>query len=209
MGLVLIGGGGHCRACIDVIEAHGGHRILGILDLPERVGDQLDGHPFIGTDEDIAALAAEGHSFLVTVGQIESSKTRERLLRVLERASADIATIVSPSAYVAHNAEVGRGTIVMHRALVNAGARVGVNCILNTMCLVEHDASVGNHCHVSTGAVVNGTCHVGNRVFIGSNSVIRNNVSICDDVVVGAGSVVVRDIAVPGIWLGNPSTRRS
>ena len=30
--LILIGGGGHCKSVIDVIEASNTHRILGILD---------------------------------------------------------------------------------------------------------------------------------------------------------------------------------
>lgn len=35
--LILIGGGGHCKAVIDVAET-AGYTILGILDIPEKVG---------------------------------------------------------------------------------------------------------------------------------------------------------------------------
>ena len=34
--LILVGGGGHCKACIDVIEEQGKFEILGILDLKDR-----------------------------------------------------------------------------------------------------------------------------------------------------------------------------
>ena len=30
--LLLIGGGGHCRSCIDVIEAEGKYKIAGIVN---------------------------------------------------------------------------------------------------------------------------------------------------------------------------------
>ncbi|MDQ0969199.1 FlaA1/EpsC-like NDP-sugar epimerase [Flavobacterium sp. W4I14] len=36
--IVLIGGGGHCKACIDVIEETGEYEILGILDQKENIG---------------------------------------------------------------------------------------------------------------------------------------------------------------------------
>ena len=34
--IVLIGGGGHCKACIDVIEVEGKYNIIGIIDVPEN-----------------------------------------------------------------------------------------------------------------------------------------------------------------------------
>ena len=34
--IVLIGGGGHCRSCIDVVEEEDKHRIVGIVDLETK-----------------------------------------------------------------------------------------------------------------------------------------------------------------------------
>ncbi len=36
--IILIGGGGHCKACIDVIEQENKYTIAGIIDVPEKVG---------------------------------------------------------------------------------------------------------------------------------------------------------------------------
>lgn len=46
---------------------------------------------------------------------------------------------------------------------------------------------------------------IGNRVSIGSNATVLP-VTICSDVVIGAGSVVTKNIAVAGIYAGNPAT---
>ena len=54
--IILIGGGGHCKACIDVIEAQGEYKITGILDVPSHVGQVILNYPIIGTDEDISEL---------------------------------------------------------------------------------------------------------------------------------------------------------
>ena len=36
--LILMGGGGHCRSAIDVIEAEGSLRIMGVLEDPTLEG---------------------------------------------------------------------------------------------------------------------------------------------------------------------------
>ena len=38
--LILLGGGGHCKSVIDVAES-AGYTILGILDKPETVGQEV------------------------------------------------------------------------------------------------------------------------------------------------------------------------
>ena len=45
---------------------------------------------------------------------------------------------------------------------------------------------------------------LGNRVSVGTNATILP-VMICDRVVIGAGAVVTKDIAVAGIYAGNPA----
>lgn len=187
--LVLIGGGGHCKACIDVIEATGKWSILGILDREERVGEEVLGYRIVGTDEQIRQLAADGVHFLVSIGQIRDVAPRRRAYECVKSANGKFATIISPLAYVSPSAVVGDGTIVMHRALVNASAVIGDNVIINTMALVEHDATVGKHCHVSTAAIVNGGAAIGAGSFIGSNAVIIQGAAVPDNDFVLAGTL--------------------
>ena len=137
--LILIGGGGHCKSCIDVVEQEGRYAIAGILDKPELVGTQLLNYPIIGADDEITKLA-ENHCFLITVGQIKSPAIRLAIYAKLKEAGAEIATIVSPRAYLSAHARLGEGSIVMHGATVNADAIIGNNCIINSHALVEHDA---------------------------------------------------------------------
>ena len=179
--LILIGGGGHCRSCIDVIESTGKYEIFGIIDRPVRNMSDVLGYPIIGTDDDLPALVKAGHSFLVTIGHIESPEIRVKLFETLQQLNAKIVTVISPRAYVSRFASIGRGTIIMHNAFVNAGATVGKNCIINTNSLIEHDVSIGDHNHISTGAIINGGVRIGPKCFLGSGcvakeySVIDNN----------------------------------
>lgn len=74
--IILIGGGGHCISCIDVIEQTGLYKIIGILDLPEKVGENVLGYPIIGTDENLEQFLPNCNDFFLTVGQIKSSALR-------------------------------------------------------------------------------------------------------------------------------------
>ncbi|MBE7175746.1 MAG: NeuD/PglB/VioB family sugar acetyltransferase [Mucilaginibacter polytrichastri] len=192
--LVLIGGGGHCRACIDVIEREGRYRIIGILDQVEKVGQEVLGYPIVGTDDDIGVVCKGNVSALITIGQIKTSTPRQAIYNALNKLNVSLATVISPKATVSKHAEIGAGTIVMHHVMVNAGARVGVNAILNTGCIVEHDVVIGDHCHISTNAVVNGSCFIGNNVFVGSNSTLVQNIRVSDGSFVKAGQLLSGDI---------------
>jgi sugar O-acyltransferase (sialic acid O-acetyltransferase NeuD family) len=202
--IILIGGGGHCKSCIDVIESTGRYRIIGILDVPEKLHQKLLGYDIIGCDEDIPKYAKQEIAFLITAGHIKSSSVRKKIYNQIKSSDGILENIIANTAHVSTHAKLGEGTIVMHHAIVNADAHVGNNCIINSHALVEHDAKVRDHVHISTMSVVNGGCSIGSGTFIGSNSVVNQNINIGEDVTIGAGSVVHRDISSPGVYAGNP-----
>lgn len=202
--IILVGGGGHCISCIDVIEQTGLYQIIGILDLPEKLGEKVLNYPVIGTDNELERFLPDCADFLITVGQIKSSALREKLFKKIKMAGGNLPVIISPIAHVSRYANIEEGTIVMHQALINAGASVGKGCIINTKALIEHEAVVGSFCHISTAAIVNGQANIGDQCFIGSNTVIANNTDIAANTVIAAGSQVLRSIESPGIYIGNP-----
>lgn len=187
--IILIGGGGHCRACIDVIEQECRFTIAGIVDMPEKKQHKILGYTVIGSDADLAELIKTFPNVLITLGQINSPARRIELFTDLMQMGACFPVIQSPLAYVSSHAHVAEGTIVMHLALVNAGASVGRNCIINTKALVEHDAVIEDHCHISTGAVVNGGVTIGSGSFFGSGAVAVENTSIPSNSFIKANSL--------------------
>lgn len=192
-GILLVGAGGHARACIDVIEQEDRFAVTGLLGTAGEVGTRICGYEVIGADDDLVALARKVGRAVVTVGQIKTADVRIRLFEKLGEAGCERPAIVSPHAYVSRHSTVGEGSIVMHGAIVNAGVRVGRNCILNSQSLVEHDSEIGDHCHIATAAAVNSGVRIGNASFIGSQSSIRQGISIGDRCVVGMGQRVLAD----------------
>lgn len=191
--LLLVGAGGHARACMDVIKLEGRYSVQGLVGLPEEVGTLIFDIPVLGCDQDIPALATRFGAALVAVGQIKSPNMRMQLFAQLQEAGYELPVVVSPLAHVSRYAQLGAGTIVMHGAVVNAAASVGRNCIINTQALVEHDVLVEDHCHIATAATLNSGVQVGEGSFIGSGTVVRQMICIGRHCVVGMGQRVVKD----------------
>ena len=202
--IILIGGGGHCAACIDVVEQEGRYQVEGILDVAEKVGQSLLGYPIIGTDADIPQLSSNGLLFHITAGQVKSAVIRKQLSRLVEAAGAELVTLVSPHAVISKHARIGKGVTVLHRAVINAGSIVGSCSIVNTGAIVEHDCEIGSFTHISTAACVNGNCKIGESCFVGSNAVVNHGIQIGDNIVIGSGAVVNKHISMPGVYVGNP-----
>jgi len=185
--IVLIGGGGHCVSCIDVIEQENRFEIFGILDEVDRSRKELMGYPILGGDDELKSLRLSIRFAFITVGQILCPSPRIRLFDYAMSLGYTLPIIVSPRAYVSKNALIKQGTIIMHDTLINSRASIGRNCIINTKALIEHDALVKNHCHISTSAILNGGVVVGTGSFIGSGCAIKEGVSIGNNCVVGIG----------------------
>jgi len=188
--IILVGGGGHCKSCIDVIENENKYKIIGIVD--KKKNFLLNYKVF--AESYLNKILIKNNYAFVTVGQIKNYKVRVKLFNRLKDLGFKMPSIISPSAYISKHAVIGQGTIVMHGAIVNAGAVVGNNCIINTNSLVEHDVVIGDHTHISTKATINGGVVIGSKVFVGSHSIIKDNISIGECSIVGAGLYIKKNL---------------
>ncbi len=202
--LLLIGGGGHCRSVIDVVENSRSFSIRGIVQPAVEGKEALLGYPVVGTDDDLPTLLSETPHALITVGQIKSPNIRRRLFEALSDRGAILPIVVSPCAHVSRHAQIAAGSIVMHGAIVNACAHIGYNAIINTLALVEHDVTIGDHCHIATGARLNGGVRVDAGCFIGSGAIVHQGVHIGAGSVIAAGAVVTRDLPPQSLFKPTP-----
>jgi len=188
--IILIGGGGHCRSVIDVIEQEGHFKIAGIIDKADLIGTDVLGYPVIGSDLDIQNLAKKYSYALVTIGQIKSPEKRVKMYNLVRKSGFIMPSIFSPRAYISKHTQIGSGVVIMHDALINANVSIGNNSIINSKALIEHDSMIGDHCHISTNATINGGVIVKSKCFIGSGSVLRESISIKQNSFIKAGSLI-------------------
>ena len=188
--IILIGGGGHCKSVIDVIEQEGRFEIAGIIDKPELLGSDVLGYSVIGSDYDLDNLVKKYQYALITVGQIKTPELRIKLFNLAIKAGFVLPNIISPNAYVSRHSSIGNGTVVMHNAIINPSASIGDNCIINSKALIEHDCLISKHCHISTNATINGGVTVESGCFIGSGAITKELITIKKGCFIKAGSLV-------------------
>jgi sugar O-acyltransferase (sialic acid O-acetyltransferase NeuD family) len=194
--LIVLGDGGHARAVVEVALSTEEFEIKAVVGLDE-VNEKSWSKDGIHWEKDsnLRELAEAGTFAIVGLGQIMNPAPRVSAYERLKELGFEMATLISPNAYVSKSASIGMGSVVMHGAVVNAHGRVGENTIINSMALVEHDAVVGTHSHISTGSIVNGGSKVGDRTFLGSGALVKQGITIGSNCVISMGSIVVDDIS--------------
>jgi len=176
--ILLIGGGGHCKAVIDVIEQEKKYEIVGIIDKAELKGKKVLGYEIIGCDNDLETLFSKYKNAFITIGHIQSNELRKKIFKNLKDIGYNLPIITSPFAYISKHTTLEEGTVIMHHALINSDVQIGKNCIINSKALIEHDVTIEDHCHISTASTINGGCIIKENSFLGSNSVTKEDITI-------------------------------
>jgi acetyltransferase-like isoleucine patch superfamily enzyme len=115
---------------------------------------------------------------------------------------------------------IGDASFVGPFVEIQKGVTIGKRCRIQSHSFICELVTIGDECFISHGAMfindrfVTGApagkpdlwraTRLGNRVSVGTNATILP-VTICDQVVIGAGAVVTKDIAISGIYAGNPA----
>jgi len=186
--ILLIGGGGHCKSVIDVIEQEDRFNIVGIIDKKEFIGKKVLDYEIIGCDDDLEKLSEKYRYALVTVGHIRSNSLRIKLFDKLKNIGYKLPIIISPLSYISKYVKIDEGSIIMHQVLINANSIIGKNCIINSKALIEHDCKIEDNCHISTNTVINGGVAIKKNTFVGSGAIIKEYIEI--NGFIKAGSVI-------------------
>ena len=186
--ILLIGGGGHCKSVIDVIELEDKFTIEGIIDKKELLGSKVLNYKVIGCDDDLEDLFKTYKYAIITVGQIKSSRIRVKLFNKLKKIGYELPVIKSPLSYVSKYSSIDDGTVIMHQSLINSNVKIGKNCIINSKALIEHDCIVGDNCHISTASVINGEVKIKDGTFFGSNATSKEAIEV--EGFIKAGSMI-------------------
>ncbi|RZL11297.1 MAG: hypothetical protein EOP40_03225 [Rubrivivax sp.] len=193
--LVIYGGGGHAKMCIDILKRQVGWRIEGIVDGTLEPGTQVLGVPVLGGEELLHTLPAQGVRYAVLgVGAATQHPIRTTLFRKLKAHGFELPNLIHPAAVIEPSAQLGEGNQVMAQAYIGSDARIGSNCIINALSVVSHDSQLADNVHLAPAAVLAGGVRIGSDTLIGMNTSIYMKVKIGERVTVANQSSVIADV---------------
>ncbi len=115
------------------------------------------------------------------------------------------ATLIDPTAMVAHSARLGAGCVVYPHAFIGAGACVGDRLFMLAGAAINHDDQLGDNVTLCSGATLAGSVKVGDNAYLGQACSVRQHVNIGAASVVGMGAVVLKDVPAGSTVAGNPA----
>ena len=205
--VIVIGGSDQGRQVLDAIVARAFYTAVGVLDRALPRDHLVAGVPVLGTDDDLAAYAAEvgADHFVVAIGDNAHARRSAGAPAGAAAPHLEAATIVHPSAVIGHDATVGPGSILLAGCVVGNGTHVGRGALLGIRSSVDHDGVLGDFASLGPGATTGGNVRIGRATAVGLGASVIHGVTIGDDTVIGAGAVVLADVGDRVVAYGVPA----
>lgn len=202
--IIVVGGGGHAKVVISLLKKMNKFIIIGYTDKFNKGG--LLGIEYLGNDEELARYFKEGvTNIAIGIGQIKSSVLRREIVNYAKKIGFNFPSIISTTAIINEDVEIGYGTVIMDGVIINSGTRLGDFSIINTNSSIDHDCILGNYVHIAPGVTLSGEVKIGDNVLIGTGANSIQSISINDDCIIAAGSSVQTNIERKGIYRGIPA----
>ena len=112
-------------------------------------------------------------------------------------------SFIGPFVEIQNEVIIGKRTKIQSHAFISAMVTIGDDCFIGHGAMFINDKFTKDGPARGDASKYKYTI-IGNNVSIGTNATILP-VKICDNVVIGAGAVVTKNIAQPGIYIGNPA----
>ena len=201
---VVLGGGGHAKVVIDILQQAAEVEIAGFVDPVEQ--PDLCGCRRLGSDDILSELFRSGvRSAFVAIGD---NRRRMECIASVKQQGFTLINAISPGAIVSPHATLARGIAVMPGAVVNAGAHIGEGAIVNTNATVDHDCTIGACVHVAPRAALAGCVSLGEGVFVGIGASVIPRIAVGAWTTVGAGAAVIADLPDHVVAVGVPAAVR-
>ncbi len=194
--ILIYGGGGHSKTCIELIRQLKKYSIRGIIDDNLPIGTIIFEEQVIGNRLNLDQFSDYGLSKIILgIGAVFNRDLRFRLFTTLKGKKFEIPTIIHPSAMVELSAKYGEGNQIMQGAIIGSDVQIGDNCIINSGCIISHDAIIGNHVHIAPGAIIAGGVTIGDHTIVGMGVTIFLGLNIGKNATIHNGVHVINNVA--------------
>ncbi len=136
--LLILGGGGHAKTCIDLLLMTGGWEIVGILDARQPIGSVILGVPVLDRDDDAALKRQWDNGVRIAVngiGLVQKHARRHQLYERLKSVGFFLPNLIhphhiAPGALLASEVSVASNTLIGMGCTIYLRARIGSNVVV-------------------------------------------------------------------------------
>jgi sugar O-acyltransferase (sialic acid O-acetyltransferase NeuD family) len=202
--LIIIGAGGFGREVFEWASVSADHgcawTIAGYLDDQDPCRFNGLRAPILGALRD--HQPKDDEVFVCGIGRPAQRRLSHELICAR---GGSFATVIHPTAIIAHGATLAAGVVVCPYVIVSTNTTIGESTAIYYHTSIDHDATVGPWCQISAHCDVTGGAVLGAEVFLGSHAAVLPLVRVGDRAVVGAGAVVTRNISAGLTAVGVPA----
>jgi sugar O-acyltransferase (sialic acid O-acetyltransferase NeuD family) len=189
--ILILGGQGGAKMCIDAIRSKNEYEIIGIIDPELKAGDFVLDVPILGGENLLNALIDKGlNKIVVSFSSLKNIGYRLKKIEMLKSIGFLFPNIVHSSANIEPSSSLGEGNIILASSIIGSCCVIGNFNYINTGAIICHDAFVADNNHFAPNSVIAG------RVLVGSNSLIGINVSTFYDIRIGSNVIINNGVSV-------------
>lgn len=191
MDLILIGGKGGAKMCIDAIKSTNKFKIIGIIDESIIPGSKVMGVDVLGGENELLLLYESGFKNLViTFSLLNDLPKRHIKIQQYKKMGFTFPNIIHEKASVEPSAIIGNGNILLANSIIGSEAIVGDFNYINTAAIICHEALIGDNNHFAPNSVIAGRVKIQNNnlfgmcsttyfdISIGSNNILNNGINL-------------------------------
>ena len=207
--LVIAGDSSFAEVACELFDAEERFEVVGFaVHAAYLKRDSLLGRPIHPIEDIVRHCPPDTHSAFVALTYRELNRARTRICREMRSNGYELASYVSPDAFVWRNVRLGSNTFVFENNVIQPFCQVGDNVILWSGNHIGHHSVIEDNVFLASHIVVSGHCRVGRNSFIGVNATIADNVTIAEDSWIGPGTLITKDTE-PGAMYRAESTPKS
>lgn len=202
---IAIIGSGDLGQSIAWYANQNGFEIVGFYDDFNTTGN-VNGYPILGDTEKIYGdfLTGSFDSLVCAIGYKHFS-VREEIFNMYKSLGIPFATIIDSSCHVDKSAIISEGVVMFPGSFIDKNVVLEENVLLNVCSTIAHDSRIKAHTFLAPRVAVAGFTTIGRKCMIGINSTIIDNINICDNTRLGGGTTVIKNIEIPGLYVGVPA----
>jgi sugar O-acyltransferase (sialic acid O-acetyltransferase NeuD family) len=191
--ILIIGGGGHAKVLIELLEEINKYELVGIIDHSLTTNEEVLGYPVLGNDKTLTTMFSMGvHKAVVGIGSRGSNLQRAKVWKMAIDLGFNFPTLIHPHSYVSSRAKISEGCQILVKAVVNTDVIIGPISVINTSVVVEHECKIGFNVFTGTGSTMCGKVIVGDHSFIGANACLLPEIEIGTNCLVAAGALLTK-----------------